>query len=218
MNNKIGISLGWNCNSAIEGIKLGIRKTKQQGYLTCPFDEMISNYEGIIKCIETDFKYFCDINYLELVNKQKNTLHINTVKDDEKLIRNNYYNFLFNHESPDHANLFIEQKWINGKNHFINNNYEKFKERYNNRIENFRNYLQDSNNYIIFILHRYNTNENNITELKNVLKLKYPLLKYEFYFLDIHYNQNIIKEHLIFCGLNENNEEVLRLDVCVTRT
>jgi hypothetical protein len=46
MNNKIGISLGWNCNSIIEGVKLGINS-----YLTCPFDGMVSDYEGIIKCI-----------------------------------------------------------------------------------------------------------------------------------------------------------------------
>ena len=209
--NKVGISLGWNCNSAVEGVKLGIRKTKRQGYLTCPFDEMVSNYEGIIKCIETDFKFFCDASFLELVSKPKNT-NINTVKDNEKLIRNNYYNFLFNHESPGHADLFISQKWQGGQNHFIDNNYDEFKKRYNRRIENFRNYLNDPNNIIIFILHRYNTNENNISKLNDVIKIKYPLLKYEFYFLNVQYNQIIIKDHFIFAGLDENNEEVNRLN------
>ena len=42
--------------------------------------------------------------------------------------------------------------------------------------------------------------------------LKYPLLKYEFYFLNVHYNLNIIKDHLYFSGLDENNEEVKRLN------
>ena len=35
-----GISLGWNCESANYGVANGIRSTKQNGYKTCPFDEM----------------------------------------------------------------------------------------------------------------------------------------------------------------------------------
>jgi hypothetical protein len=50
--NKVGISLGWNCNSAIYGVNNGIRLEKKDGYKTCPFDEMLSNLPGIIKCIK----------------------------------------------------------------------------------------------------------------------------------------------------------------------
>ena len=50
-----GISLGQNCHSAIVGVSMGLRKTKQNGYKTCPFDEMVTNYKGIIECIKDDF-------------------------------------------------------------------------------------------------------------------------------------------------------------------
>jgi hypothetical protein len=43
-----GISLGWNCSSAVYGVSSGIRNTKQNGYKTCPFDGMITNYKGIV--------------------------------------------------------------------------------------------------------------------------------------------------------------------------
>lgn len=52
----IGISLGWNCSPAIAGVSNGIRLSKSNGYLTCPFDEMVSNLPGIIECISDDFK------------------------------------------------------------------------------------------------------------------------------------------------------------------
>ena len=41
--NQVGISLGWNCNSASYGVDNGIRKRKIDGYMTCPFDEMVTN-------------------------------------------------------------------------------------------------------------------------------------------------------------------------------
>ena len=52
-----GISLGWNCSAAQEGLYLGLRKGKSDGYNTCPFDMMISNYIGLCECIKDDFKY-----------------------------------------------------------------------------------------------------------------------------------------------------------------
>lgn len=42
-----GISLGWNCLTATEAVNRGLRKTKANGYRTCPFDIMVSNYNGI---------------------------------------------------------------------------------------------------------------------------------------------------------------------------
>ena len=62
----IGISLGWNCFSASWGVENGIRYNKANGYNTCVFDEMNTNYPGIIQCFEDDFSDFCNIKYLEL--------------------------------------------------------------------------------------------------------------------------------------------------------
>jgi hypothetical protein len=73
-----GISLGWNCNSASVGVSNGIRNTKKNGYKTCPFDAMITNYKGIIDCINDDFKYLCDPQYLELIKIPKESKWLNT--------------------------------------------------------------------------------------------------------------------------------------------
>ena len=81
--NCVGISLGNVCYSAEWAVHNKYRKRKEEGYNTCPFDLMVSNYKGIVKCIKEDFKYFCDTNYLSLQNN---------------LIFNKYYKFGFNHE------------------------------------------------------------------------------------------------------------------------
>jgi hypothetical protein len=211
-NNVVGVSIGWNCNSAVFGLQNGIRLTKQNGYNTCPFDEMISNYPGIIKCIENDFKYFCDPSYLEVIKIPDGIKHMNSNGIGEYIIKNTYYNFLFNHESPGHADLYIHQKWKNGKYHFVENNFSEFIKRYEKRINNFRNYLDDNKNSITFILHRYNTNKHNISDLINVLNKFYPNLNYDFYFLEVNYDKNIIKEHLELMGLDCNCDEIIRLN------
>jgi hypothetical protein len=161
---KIAISLGKNCNPAVWGVKNGLRKTKANGYNTCPFDLMVSNYKGVVECIKDDFKHFCDSNYLKS-NSLKNT----------------YYGFGFNHEDGTHKQLWLKEKWAGGKGHFIANNFKNFKERYNTRIQSFRNYLNDKNNYIIFLilLKDEQKQDKNLKELRDVLKLKYPNLKYE---------------------------------------
>jgi hypothetical protein len=165
--NVVGISLGNVCYSAVWGVDVGFRKAKKDGYKTCPFDLMISNYKGIIECIRNDFHDFCNPHFLSIEQ------NINCVK-------NSKYNFFFNHESPYHADLYIKENWPEGPNHYINNNYKHFIDRYNQRIQNFRNYLQDSNNHIIFIIQFANEEDpnNDFYELREVLKLKYPNLIY----------------------------------------
>ena len=108
------ISLGWNCGSANYGVSSGIRSTKKNGYNTSPFDEMITNYEGIIQCINDDFEYLCDTKYLELIKISETSGLLNTNGNGDYIIYNNKYKFMFNHESPGHANLYITQNWKNG--------------------------------------------------------------------------------------------------------
>jgi len=164
--NKVGISLGNVCYSAEWGIENNIRKKRSEGYNTCPFDLMVSNYKGLVECINNDFEDFCNPNYLHL-NKEG--------------LFNTRYNFGFNHEMPGHADLYLHENWPEGPNHFINNNYHHFINRYNKRIQEFRNYLNDPNNYIIFIIQFvYDTNpNNNCQELRDALREKYGHLKYE---------------------------------------
>jgi hypothetical protein len=180
-----GISLGWRCSSAVYGVNNNLRLSKNDGYKTCPFDLMVSNYQGMCKCIEDDFKYFCDLKYIELRKCPIMSDLLHNQNDNELWIYNTYYNFVFNHESPGHGSLYKSEMWENGVNHFVNNNFEKFIERYNNRINNFRYYINNCNE-INFILDRYNKLP---SELVNIISTKYPTLKFK-----------------IHCGIKMNNE------------
>lgn len=204
------ISLGWNCNSAIQGVALNVRSTKQNGYKTCVFDEMITNYNGVIDCITDNFKYLCDIKYLELIRIPKKSKWLNTSGDGDMMIYNNKYKFLFNHESPGHANLFASQKWAKGINHFVLNNYKEFIDRYQRRIQNMKDLLKTTK-LITFILTRPNTELININKMNDVIKEKYPLLNFKFLILNC--DKHIFYDHMILMRLDKNDEELKRLAV-----
>jgi hypothetical protein len=207
-----GISLGWNCDSAVNGILLGVRKSKSNGYKTCPFDEIGTNYKGLIDCITDDFKYFCDIKYLELIKIPKESKWCNTNGDGDLLIYNNKYKFLFNHESPGHANLFKIQNWEKGINHFIMNDYEEFINRYKRRIQNMRDLLS-SNKNITFILTRPNTLEiSDISELHKVIENRYPSLHFKFLLLNYD-DKYRYYDHLLLMKIDENDDEIKRLSL-----
>jgi hypothetical protein len=157
----IGISLGHNCFSASHGVFMGIRKQKSEGYTTCPFDEMNSMYPGVVQCIQDDFKDFTNVAYLQLVTHPPDCRYY----PNETLIYNTKYGFIFNHESPGHADLYSTQAWPGGSTHFIDNNFEKFIERYERRIQNFRSYVA-SKHPITFII---TAPDGPLSELINVL-------------------------------------------------
>jgi len=164
----MGVSLGFLCQSASKGVELGIRPTKKKGYLTCPFDLCITNYAGIILCIKENFKYFCDTSYLSVIPAP---FSAGTIVKSERLIYNTRYNFIFNHESPDHSTLWTRQAWSGGKTHYTDNNFALFIKRYQERITNFLTYLETRE--ITFILGNY---ESNVDELDAALKLTHPKL------------------------------------------
>lgn len=206
---EIGISLGWNCTPACYGVDNKIRGTKSNGYNTCPFDEMITNYHGVINCIKDDFKDFMNDDFLKLIKSEQS---IGGIVKDEILLYNTKYNFIFNHESPGHANLFATQSWEGGINHYVNDNFLKLKERYNRRIDNFKNYisLAEQGNKIIFILSRFN---NDVTELKHILMEKYPNLNYDILTIRPTESVEIVKGHYKLMGLDDTstNEEMKNL-------
>ena len=182
---QIGISLGWNCYAASHGVSIGLRSTKADGYNTCPFDEALTNYDGLVACIRDDFKHFMD---LELIDTPEDSPYM----PNETLIYNPQYKFIFNHESPGHANLWKTQPWTGGKGHYINNNYAKFKERYARRIKHFRDYLK-SGKHIDFIITREAAN---LCELEVALQEKYPDLNYTIHRLDLELGKEHYYEHL----------------------
>jgi len=158
----IGISLGWNCDAASWGVRNDIRSSKSNGYLTCPFDIMISNYNGMIQCLKDDFKYFLDDKYLRIT---KSGYLINT-----------HYNFFFLHESfswmkRGGIKLLSDFKT---EDHFTKNNYENLKDRYSKRADNFRNYLH-SKDKIIFIINRVNKDISELITYLDTLNINYEI-------------------------------------------
>jgi hypothetical protein len=195
---EVGISLGFNCNPATIGVDNGLRKTKAHGYNTCPFDEMWSNFPGLLKCLNEDFLDFCNPDYLSVISVC-----------NSPFIYNSKYKFIFNHESPGHADLYISQKWEGGINHFTDNNFERFIIRYNKRIESFRNYLLDKTNFINFIILRYKISD----ECLNLLNLgikKYRNDNYKIVSMDA--DRELTKFGLVLMLFDENDAEFIRLN------
>jgi hypothetical protein len=171
-----GISLGWDCFSAIVGVIDNIRCKKEDGYKTCPFDLMISNYPGVVECIKDDFKDFCNPDFL-LVTKEID-LFRNTSNEALEVIYHTKYNFVFNHESPSEY-VIRNKNWSGGSHHYVKDNFQEFIKRYEKRINNFREYIH-SQNHITFIVSRYNTTQQDLSNLSEVITLKYPKLSFDF--------------------------------------
>ena len=196
----IGISLGWNCTSAMYAVDVGIRSRKCNGYNTCPFDIIVSNYNGIVQCLNDDFSDFLNDDFLEL-----------RVVNNEYVIYNKKYNFVFNHESPGHANLYITENWEEGINHFVVDNYRNLKKRYTQRIQNFRNYLSDPNNVITFVMASWNKSQDDISDLKSAIEKHFPQLKYSVLLFDHPAGKEYYIKHLLHMNYTMNDHELSRL-------
>jgi hypothetical protein len=186
----VGISLGWNCYPASWAVDKGIREKKAVGYMTCPFDECITNYDGILLCIQEDFKHFFDLELLVAPNL------VGGIKSGERLLYNRRYKFIFNHESPDHAGLYSSQGWGGGPMHFIANDYKLFRERYERRIQNFRNYLT-SGSEIKFIISKFDPD---VLELEKALSENYPKLEFSVIHLVPEVTLENFKNHFVLMG------------------
>lgn len=130
---KTAISLGWACFSTMYGVHTGLRERKSSGYKTCPFDLMLTNIEGVLDCIRTDFEDFLNLNYFDC------TTHL----PKEYFPVNTKYDFKFNHEGFDN--------FIGPRSKIWAPEYQqKFLDRYNTRVDNFRYYCNNAE-YITFI-------------------------------------------------------------------
>jgi hypothetical protein len=186
MISNIGISLGWNCHSAVWATDNGIRSRKSDGYKTCPFDIIVTNYVGIVDCLLDDFKFMCDDKFLEIRPGKS---------DNEVLIFNTKYNFIFNHESPGHADLYLKENWPEGKFHFTVDNFRNLKERYNRRIDNFRRYVLNPLNRVTFIMTSWDKTD--ISDLQYVIQKMYPTLQYDIKMLNDPKGKEYYIDHMI---------------------
>jgi len=196
---EVGISLGWNCYPASFGVQCGFRGTKANGYKTCVFDECVSNYKGIVECIKDDFKYFLDSDYLKLVEAPFST---GGIVQGEILLYNTKYNLIFNHESPGHADLYITQAWPGGINHYLDNDFYYFKQRYSRRIDNFRKYIKE--NKINFLINRF---QENVSELNDAIKSTYGDIQFSVKQLIQPNSRELFTGHLKL--MNYSEDEIL---------
>ena len=132
-------------------------------------------------------------NYLEIIQISPESTFLNTHKDGDRVIYNTKYKFIFNHESPGHADLYKSQEWKNGINHFVLNDFEELKTRYNRRINNFKE-LVNSGNFIKFILTRPDTKETDLDILKSTIHKKYPNLNFDI--VSLSCDKKSYEEHL----------------------
>ena len=193
------ISLGFNCDPAQTVVFKGLRKKKNEGYKTCPFDLMLTFYPAICELIKNDFEDFYNPEFLTIKEKS-----------DERKIINIKYPCIFNHESPDHYNILGSGEGWTSEFHFTENNYQRFVERYKNRVDNFRNYINEaisSKTEIIFVISRCNRIP---VELDEIIQEKYKDLKYKIAYINkltYGWEENYLK----FLGYKDDNEEILRL-------
>ena len=200
------ISLGQNCEPVEKAIRNRTMKSKKQGRKTCVFDLMVTSYNALLKLIESNFTiFFDDVKLIENPKNIKfktkdNSLSYSTVykKPYGRIITNNKLGIIFNHESPGHPSLHHTEKWDN-QNMYVENNFNKFKIRYSNRINAFQNYIKDSDEVIFLIYTIYFPRK-----LDTIIKKTYPNLKYkihvyysnksminDIYNMDLHFEINM---------------------------
>jgi len=178
------ISLGQNCASVTHYVKNKIMKKKNEGRLSCPFDLMITSYTGLCKLFNSSFEDMLkDISVYDNIHnikyKDKYLFYSKSLNKpyNNDLICNKKLGLYFNHESPGNPILYKTEKWAS-KYLFTENNFKKFYNRYNDRINNLKKYINSAikNNTIIYFI--LNTN---VTPFKlvNIIKNKYPTLKFK---------------------------------------
>lgn len=197
MKKHTAISIGNRCASAQYRTD-HFNLTKALGYKTCPFDLMFSTLSGVIDCLNTDFKFFCDPKLLQ-VN------HLGMEDNHERFLIEHklYKNWQFNHESvePGKYGPELSQHWDEGPYTFVHNNFEKFIERYERRIANFKYYCE-SGYYVDFILFFYHEqySKGTINELNCSIQKRFPFLDYKIIVVKVCNNTSpptIVEDYII---------------------
>lgn len=136
---------------------------------------MMSNVNGVIDCIDNNFKYFHAPEFLKV--------RTNGRYKDRFCITNTKYNFFFNHESfiRGQRELYDRERWKYGPKTFVRDNFKEFVKRYTQRVENFRYYCESSDYHVNFVIQfsREKYSDELMNKLKTTIKNKYPKLDHE---------------------------------------
>ena len=115
------ISLGDNCIPRNVLTRFGLKKTKLEGELTCPFDLAIHPATSVAQFLKNDFKQYLDISNLSI---------------DFGHPVNNKYKVMFNHER--------EQR-------FRDNDFDELIKRYELRVKNFKNLINSNKHILFVL-------------------------------------------------------------------
>jgi tetratricopeptide (TPR) repeat protein len=154
------ISLGFDCLPRTIATRWGIKPSRSQGELSCPFDLAFHSYSNICNLLNNDFDDYLNPQYLDLVIDENNPC--------ETMVRNTKYFCKFVHE-----NGTIWQE----------NEFQRFRNRYEHRVNNFYSYLKQ--NPILFILN-LNINSYDVypQELADIIARKFPNLYFKILVID----------------------------------
>jgi len=127
------ISLGWNCDPRIN-LKNQYKTGRSNGYRTHPFDLCISPPSAVEDLLEHNFEtFFKGLRVCAWGNASGNRSNAGpggtAITNDAGIV--------FNHEGGGHSHLFSEGR--NDDEFYIRNNFHKFRQRYEQRIKNFKN-------------------------------------------------------------------------------
>ena len=152
MNDSIFISIGWNCDPRIF-MKWNLNLSKEDGYKSCPFDLCITSYDSLCKTLENNFDTFFDgLQIISWDNADGDRSNagpgLSCIKNQDGII--------FNHEGAGHSHMFLDNK--DDDEFYTRNNFQEFKKRYSQRIENFKNYCKDATNITFVYSHIENIN------------------------------------------------------------
>ncbi len=159
LNYKI-ISLGFDCLPRTIATRWGIKPSRSQGELSCPFDLAFHSYSNICKLLDNDFDDYLNPQYLDLVTDE--------YQPYKTIVVNTKYLCKFVHEN---GNIWQE------------NEFQRFRKRYQQRIDNFHSYLKGSP--ILFILN-LNINSYDVypQELADIIERKFPDLSFNILVID----------------------------------
>lgn len=139
------VSLGFFCSTASELEKIGLRDASY------PFDWLISDFKGVIECIQNDFQDF--LKYDNLYQSKNNKNYYLDMK----------YNFQFFHDFSKHTDLSSQLPSVFGK--------------YNRRIDRFKQNILDPTLFLRYIENQKELDyiEQNYKDIVSLLKSKNSL-------------------------------------------
>ena len=123
------ISLGSDCLPRTVLTRWGIKPSRAQGELSCPFDLAGCTYDGVLRLLRDDFKDLVNPDCLKMLSSHNAHFGI-------PMPANHQYGLTFNHERGDY---------------WIEDDFKNLISRYRKRVDNFYQYIKS--HPVLFVFH-----------------------------------------------------------------